>query len=82
MNPLATCPQCRAKGFIIRGYDNLKGRPEFFCMCCEHTWTYGDDGGPYYDQAIKCMEQNSYLIPKKPNMDKDGFNADFIRKWA
>ena len=82
MADLATCPKCRAKGFIVRSYDNLKGRPEFFCMCCDNSWTCGNDGGVYFDQAIQYMEKNNYLIPKKPKMDKDGFNEDFIRKWA
>lgn len=78
----ANCPQCRANGVILRGYDNIKGRPEFHCRCCDHIWTYGNDGGHFLAKAIAYMEKCGMSIPKKPKMDKDGFNLDFINRWA
>ena len=76
------CPKCRATGIIIKGYDNLKGRPEFKCTCCDETWTYGNDGGQYVEVANRYMEKNGIVFPKKPNMDSEGFNLDFVKKWA
>jgi hypothetical protein len=76
------CPKCHAKGVIIQGYDNLKARPEFKCRCCEHVWTYGNDGGQYFQVAITYMEKCGMEIPKKPPVDADGFNIDFIKKWS
>jgi transposase-like protein len=77
-----TCPRCKAKGFIIKGYDNLKGRPEFKCRCCDNMWTSGNDGKPYYDTAIENMIKNKIELPKLPKMTSDGFNSDFIEKWG
>lgn len=82
MNYGLTCPSCHAKGFILKGYNNLKGRPEFICQCCFHMWTYGADGEPFFSNAIKYMKKSGMEIPNKPNMTVDGFNQDFIDKWS
>lgn len=82
MHKSSKCPHCHAKGIIIKGYDNLKARPEFLCRCCNSVWTYGSDGGHFFEPAKAYMEKCGMEIPKKPPVDADGFNLEFIKKWS
>jgi hypothetical protein len=42
------CPRCRKSGFNAEVGFN---RPSFRCQACNHTWTCGHRGEPYFSSA-------------------------------
>lgn len=42
------CPRCRRSGFKAEVGFN---RPRFRCGLCDHTWTSGHNGEPFFSKA-------------------------------